>query len=60
MAHLWVEIVERINAGEMPPEDEPQPTVSEIAVRHCPARFKDPAKAERRAWRRGLRWLTTG
>jgi len=29
--HLWAEIVERINAGEMPPEDEPQPTESEIA-----------------------------
>lgn len=30
-AHLWAEIVERINAGEMPPEDEPQPTENEIA-----------------------------
>jgi hypothetical protein len=29
--HLWAEIVERINAGEMPPEDEPQPTENEIA-----------------------------
>ena len=29
-AHLWAEIVERINSGEMPPEDEPQPTESEI------------------------------
>jgi len=28
--HLWAEIVERINSGEMPPEDEPQPTVKEI------------------------------
>ncbi len=28
--HLWAEIVERINSGEMPPEDEPQPTESEI------------------------------
>ena len=28
--HLWAEIVERINAGEMPPEDEPQPTENEI------------------------------
>ena len=27
--HLWAEIVERINSGEMPPEDEPQPTVDE-------------------------------
>lgn len=28
--HLWGEIVERINSGEMPPEDEPQPTADEI------------------------------
>jgi Protein of unknown function (DUF1592)/Protein of unknown function (DUF1588)/Protein of unknown function (DUF1585)/Protein of unknown function (DUF1587)/Protein of unknown function (DUF1595)/Planctomycete cytochrome C len=31
-AHLWAEIVERINSGEMPPEDEPQPTIDEIAA----------------------------
>ncbi|MDA1159593.1 MAG: DUF1592 domain-containing protein [Planctomycetota bacterium] len=31
-AHLWAEIVERINSGEMPPEDEPQPTEDEIAA----------------------------
>lgn len=30
-SHLWAEIVERINAGEMPPVDEPQPTEDEIA-----------------------------
>ncbi len=30
--HLWGEIVERINAGEMPPSDEPQPTEEEIAA----------------------------
>ncbi len=30
--HHWAEIVERINAGEMPPEDEPQPTENEIAT----------------------------
>jgi mono/diheme cytochrome c family protein len=30
-AHLWAEIVERINAGEMPPEEEPQPSEGEIA-----------------------------
>lgn len=29
--HLWAEIVERINAGEMPPEEEVQPTEDEIA-----------------------------
>jgi hypothetical protein len=30
--HHWAEIVERINAGEMPPEEEAQPTESEIAA----------------------------
>ena len=30
--HLWAEIVERINAGEMPPKKEPQPTEGEIAA----------------------------
>ena len=27
---IWAEVVEKINAGEMPPEDEPQPTADEI------------------------------
>ena len=30
--HLWAEVVERINAGEMPPKDEPQPSVGELAI----------------------------
>lgn len=30
--HLWHEVIEKINAGEMPPEDEPQPTQAEIAA----------------------------
>ncbi|MCG6158215.1 DUF1592 domain-containing protein [Rubinisphaera margarita] len=30
--HLWAEVVERINSGEMPPEDEPQPSENEIAT----------------------------
>ena len=30
--HLWAEILERINSGEMPPETEPQPAQEEIAV----------------------------
>ena len=30
--HLWAEIVERINSGEMPPEDEPQPSEKEISA----------------------------
>ncbi|MCC9609406.1 DUF1592 domain-containing protein [Blastopirellula sediminis] len=41
-SHLWGEIVERINSGEMPPEDEPQPTEDEIAavVSQIDARIK--------------------
>ena len=31
-AELWAEVIGRINAGEMPPEDEPQPTVRELEV----------------------------
>jgi hypothetical protein len=27
---IWAEVVENINAGEMPPEDEPRPTAEEI------------------------------
>ena len=23
--HLWAEVIEKVNSGEMPPEDEPQP-----------------------------------
>ncbi len=30
--HLWAEVVERVNAGEMPPEDEAQPSADEIAA----------------------------
>ncbi len=30
-SHLWAEIIEQINAGDMPPEDEPRPTQQEIA-----------------------------
>ena len=30
--HLWHEVIEKINAGEMPPEDEEQPTQEEIAA----------------------------
>ncbi|QDU98964.1 DUF1592 domain-containing protein [Lignipirellula cremea] len=31
-SHHWAEIIERVNAGEMPPEKEPQPTQDEIAA----------------------------
>jgi len=30
-SHLWAEVVERINAGEMPPEEEPRPKEKEIS-----------------------------
>jgi mono/diheme cytochrome c family protein len=30
-AERWAEVMTRINAGEMPPEEEPRPTVDEIA-----------------------------
>ena len=29
--HLWAEVIERVNAGEMPPEDEQQPSEGEMA-----------------------------
>ena len=29
-SHIWAEVVEKINAGEMPPENKPQPTADEI------------------------------
>ncbi|MDF1814796.1 MAG: DUF1592 domain-containing protein [Verrucomicrobiales bacterium] len=28
--HHWAEVIEQVNAGDMPPEDEPQPTQEEI------------------------------
>jgi len=31
-SHLWAEVIEKVNSGEMPPEDEPQPTQDEIAA----------------------------
>jgi len=31
-AHLWAELIERVNAGDMPPEGEPRPTQDEIAT----------------------------
>jgi hypothetical protein len=31
-SHLWAEVVERINAGEMPPEEEPRPSEKEIST----------------------------
>jgi mono/diheme cytochrome c family protein len=50
--HLWAEVVEKINSGEMPPEDEPQPGESEIAtfVAKLDTRIKE-GKAARMAAR---------
>lgn len=31
-AQIWAEVIEKINAGEMPPEAEPQPTTDEIGT----------------------------
>lgn len=41
--HRWAEVVERINAGEMPPKNEPKPTQAEIAafVASLDARLKE-------------------
>jgi hypothetical protein len=30
--HRWAEVIERVNAGDMPPEGEPQPTQDEIGA----------------------------
>ncbi len=48
----WAEVIERINAGEMPPEDEPRPTQEEISafVTRLDARIKE-GKAARMAAR---------
>src|SRR3954452_11112602 len=42
-AEKWAEVMERINAGEMPPEDEKQPTAAEIGgmVNWLSARLKE-------------------
>jgi mono/diheme cytochrome c family protein len=41
--HRWAEVVERVNSGEMPPEQEPRPTQEEIAafVTTLDARIKE-------------------
>ena len=31
-SHHWAEALDKLNSGEMPPEDEPQPTQDEIAA----------------------------
>ena len=51
-AHVWAEIIEKVNSGEMPPEDEPQPEQNEIAsfVVELDTRLKE-GKAARMAAR---------
>ena len=51
-SHLWAEVVEKVNSGEMPPEDEPQPDQGEIAafVAELDTRIKE-GKAARMAAR---------
>ncbi|MDB4504256.1 DUF1587 domain-containing protein [Akkermansiaceae bacterium] len=51
-SHLWAEVVEKINSGEMPPEDEPQPKQNEIArfIGELDSRIKE-GKAARMAAR---------
>lgn len=50
--HYWAELIEQVNAGEMPPEDESQPKQEEIAafVTELDARIKE-GKAARMAAR---------
>ena len=42
-AQHWAEVIERMNSGEMPPEDEPQPKSNELAsvIDWLAARIKD-------------------
>lgn len=51
-SHLWAEVIDRINGGEMPPEDEPQPKQEEIAtfIAKLDSRIKE-GKAARMAAR---------
>ena len=51
-SHLWAEVVERINAGEMPPEEEPRPKEKEISdfIAHLDQKLSE-GKAARMAAR---------
>ncbi len=51
-SHLWAEVIEKVNSGEMPPEDEPQPAQDEIAafVAELDTKLKE-GKAARKAAR---------
>ncbi|MCB9922151.1 MAG: DUF1592 domain-containing protein [Planctomycetaceae bacterium] len=51
-SHHWAEALDKLNSGEMPPEDEPQPTQDEIAafVTNLDSRLKE-GRAARMATR---------
>jgi mono/diheme cytochrome c family protein len=51
-SHFWAEVIEKVNSGEMPPEDETQPTQEEMAnfVAELDAKLKE-GKAARMAAR---------
>ncbi len=51
-SHRWAEVIEKINSGEMPPEEEPQPSQKEISkfVSELDTRLKE-GKAARMAAR---------
>ena len=51
-SHLWAEVNERINAGEMPPEEEPRPSEKEISdfIAHLDQKLSE-GKASRMAAR---------
>ena len=46
-SHLWAEVIEKVNSGEMPPEDEPQPSQDEISafVAELDAKLKEGTAA---------------
>ena len=52
---VWAEVVEKINAGEMPPEDEPQPTADEIGkvIARLDERIREGRLRAHRFTRRG-------
>ena len=51
-SHKWAEVLEKINSGEMPPEDEPQPTEAELSGFMAQLDFKlSEGKAARMAAR---------
>jgi len=56
--HHWAGVIERINSGDMPPEDEPQPTQEEIAAFVTKLALCS-RKAGRRVWQLDRPWHIT-